>query len=102
MDLNSIPSFYRGGHIIPRRERPRRSTATMADDPFTLLVALDFNQQAAGQLYLDDGSTFAFQRGLYLHRCVCVCVCVCVCGICIGVCVWGGGGHGAGWVGSKD
>jgi hypothetical protein len=23
---DSIPAYYRGGHIIPRRERPRRST----------------------------------------------------------------------------
>ncbi len=31
-------------------------------------MALDSNGQAAGELYSDDGSSFAFQRGLYAHR----------------------------------
>lgn len=39
--LEKIPVYYRGGHIVPRRERVRRSTASMKLDPFTLVVALD-------------------------------------------------------------
>lgn len=66
--MNGIPAFYRGGYIIPRRERPRRSTATMAGDPFTLVIALAANGSASGDLYLDDGHSFAFRRGQYLHR----------------------------------
>ncbi|CAL8467821.1 g7359 [Coccomyxa elongata] len=66
--MDDVPSFLRGGHILPLRERARRSTAAAKHDPYTLLVALDSNGQAAGELYLDDGSSFAFQRGLYAHR----------------------------------
>lgn len=60
--------FYRGGGIVPRRERPRRSTATMARDPFTLIVALDQDGNAHGDLYVDDGRSLAFKKGHYLHR----------------------------------
>lgn len=38
-------------------------------DPYTLVVALDERGTASGQLYVDDGASFAFQRGQYLHRC---------------------------------
>ncbi|KXZ56930.1 hypothetical protein GPECTOR_1g839 [Gonium pectorale] len=66
--MDAIPVYYRGGHIVPRRERPRRSTAAQASDPYTLVVALDDKSEASGSLYVDDGHSFAFQRGLYLHR----------------------------------
>ena len=58
--------LYRGGHIIPRRERPRRSTRAQRRDPFTLLVALDAQGSARGRLYLDDGSSYAFLSGEYI------------------------------------
>jgi alpha 1,3-glucosidase len=51
------------------RERARRSTVTQAGDPFTLVVALDPTSGAAtGDLYLDDGRSYAFAAGHYLHR----------------------------------
>ena len=68
VDLDSIPVYYRGGRVIPRRERPRRSSQMQARDPFTLVVALDSNSKASGDLFLDDGHSFAFQRGQYVHR----------------------------------
>ncbi len=68
MTLDAIPVFYRGGAIVPRRERPRRSTQTQARDPFTLVVACDPMFKAEGDLYLDDGHSFAFKRGQYVHR----------------------------------
>jgi alpha 1,3-glucosidase len=40
----------------------------MANDPFTLVVALDANGKAVGDLYIDDGRSFAFTKGQYLHR----------------------------------
>ncbi|GBF95413.1 glucan 1,3-alpha-glucosidase-like [Raphidocelis subcapitata] len=66
--MEGIPVFYRGGHIVPRRDRPRRSTAQQARDPFTLVVALDWEGSAKGDLYVDDGRSFAFRRGIYAHR----------------------------------
>lgn len=68
--IEGIPVYYRGGHIVPRRERPRRSSAAQAADPYTLVVALDDKLEAGGDLYVDDGHSYAFQRGLYCHRCV--------------------------------
>ncbi|MGH0142487.1 UNVERIFIED_CONTAM: hypothetical protein FKN15_013421 [Acipenser sinensis] len=38
--MSSIPVFQRGGTIIPRKERVRRSSECMAGDPYTLYVAL--------------------------------------------------------------
>ena len=50
------------------QERARRSTAAAKNDPYTLIVALDHVGRAEGDLYLDDGSSFAYKRGLYAHR----------------------------------
>jgi alpha 1,3-glucosidase len=58
----------RGGHIIPRRDRPRRSSGLMKYDPFTLVVVLDAAGNAAGTLYLDDGETFDYEMGAFIHR----------------------------------
>ena len=55
VDLDAIPVMVRGGSIVPRRMRPRRTTAAMSNDPFTLLVCLDKSEGASGDLYLDDG-----------------------------------------------
>eukprot|EP00698_Gefionella_okellyi_P003681 TRINITY_DN13443_c0_g1_i1.p1 TRINITY_DN13443_c0_g1~~TRINITY_DN13443_c0_g1_i1.p1 ORF type:complete len:898 (+),score=174.31 TRINITY_DN13443_c0_g1_i1:386-2695(+) len=66
--LETIPVFVRGGSVIVRRDRPRRSSQAMDEDPFTLLVALDHRGQASGDLYLDDGRSFNYQRGEFVHR----------------------------------
>lgn len=66
--LETIPLLMRGGHIIPRRDRHRRSASLMKYDPLTLLVNLNNEEIAKGFLYLDDGETFASQKGAYIHR----------------------------------
>jgi hypothetical protein len=40
----------------------------MVNDPYTLVVALDEQGKALGDLYIDDGRSFAFTQGHYLHR----------------------------------
>ena len=50
------------------QERARRSTAAAKNDPYTLIVALDQDGHAEGDLYLDDGSSFAYKRGMFAHR----------------------------------
>jgi len=67
-DLGTLPVFVRGGYIVPRRERPRRSTAAMQSDPYTLLIALDLSGQATGYLYEDDGMTVSHKQGAFIHR----------------------------------
>jgi alpha 1,3-glucosidase len=62
-DLHQIPLFVRGGSIIPTRERPRRASSLMHRDPFTLRIALDGSLTARGEIYLDDGVTYAYKEG---------------------------------------
>ncbi|KAH9976092.1 alpha glucosidase [Lactifluus volemus] len=61
--LHQMPLLVRGGSIIPTRERPRRASSLMHRDPFTLRIALDSSLTAQGELYLDDGTTYAYNRG---------------------------------------
>ena len=66
--LDGIPILYRGGSIIPRRERSRRSSSLMHHDPLTLIINLNEKQEAVGSLYLDDGSSFQYQQGQFAYR----------------------------------
>lgn len=65
---DKIPLLIQGGHIIPRRDRPRRSSALMRWDPYTFVITLDKNGEADGTLYIDDGETFDYERDGYIHR----------------------------------
>eukprot|EP00250_Pteridium_aquilinum_P013173 c21179_g1_i1 orf=86-2851(+) len=66
--MEGIPVFQRGGTIIPRKDRPRRSSSQTINDPYTLVVALDSSNEAEGELYIDDGKSFDFAEGAYIHR----------------------------------
>ncbi|CAB4000528.1 Neutral alpha-glucosidase AB, partial [Paramuricea clavata] len=66
--LNMIPVFQRGGSIVPRKERIRRCSSLMTEDPYTLVVALHKKGEAEGKLYLDDGISFDYQKGKYAYR----------------------------------
>ena len=59
--IEYLPVFQRGGSIIPRKNRVRRSSKLMVNDPYTLTVALDTALEASGEIYLDDKRTFAFE-----------------------------------------
>ncbi|KAF5375520.1 hypothetical protein D9615_009169 [Tricholomella constricta] len=66
--LHQIPLFVRGGSIVPTRERPRRASTAMKQDPFTLRVALSKAGTARGELYLDDGETYSHREGQFVWR----------------------------------
>ena len=66
--LQKIPVFQRGGSIIARKERFRRSSKLMEHDPYTLVIALNNNSSAHGVLYLDDGYSFDYKSGNYMLR----------------------------------
>ncbi|KAJ8327387.1 hypothetical protein BDV3_000470 [Batrachochytrium dendrobatidis] len=66
--LEVIPMFLRGGSIVPRRDRVRRSSSLSKADPYTLIVALDKSGAATGTLYVDDGRSYAFQKGEYIFN----------------------------------
>ena len=63
--LDKIPVFQRGGSIISRKLRLRRSTESMVTDPYTLHVALDNNGSAGGLIYIDDEHSFDYKNGYY-------------------------------------
>lgn len=66
--LDKIPVLMQAGHIFPRRDRPRRSSGLMKYDPYTLVIVLDDTGAAKGSLYVDDGESFDYQAGAFLHR----------------------------------
>jgi alpha 1,3-glucosidase len=60
-DIDTIPVFQRGGSILARKLRLRRSTHMMTNDPYTLYIALDSLKKATGSIYMDDEVTFDHQ-----------------------------------------
>nr|XP_033809671.1 neutral alpha-glucosidase AB isoform X2 [Geotrypetes seraphini] len=67
--LSSIPVYQRGGSIVPRKNRIRRSSLCTHTDPFTLYVALSSKGSAVGDLFVDDGHSFNFEKkNQFLHR----------------------------------
>uniref|UniRef100_A0A671RCZ9 Neutral alpha-glucosidase AB-like n=1 Tax=Sinocyclocheilus anshuiensis TaxID=1608454 RepID=A0A671RCZ9_9TELE len=64
-----IPVFQRGGSIICRKDRVRRSSSCMENDPYTLYVAPSSQGSAEGELYIDDFHTFSFEVAKqFVHR----------------------------------
>lgn len=54
--LNFIPLHIRGGYIIPT-QKPANNTSFSRKNPFGLIVALDANKLASGELFWDDGDS---------------------------------------------
>lgn len=63
VDLGTIPMYLKGGHILTRKDRYRRSSRLMRHDPYHLVVALDNSGSAQGLLYVDDEESFAYRSG---------------------------------------
>ncbi|PRD27324.1 UNVERIFIED_CONTAM: modA [Trichonephila clavipes] len=65
--LDKIPVYQRGGSIIPKKLRIRRSSSLTYSDPYTLEIALDKSgSHANGTLYIDDFNSFHYREGNYL------------------------------------
>lgn len=54
-DVTSIPLLIRSGVIIPLRSSSANTTAELREKTFELLVPLNSEGKAQGQLYIDDG-----------------------------------------------
>lgn len=67
-DNGRVAVFLRGGSIIPSKRRIRKSSTLMFWDPFTLTIGVDQNNHAEGELYVDDGETFNFAKGHFIHK----------------------------------
>lgn len=66
--LDRMVVYQRGGTIVPKQERRRRSTFAMSTDEFTLVVALNEKREAEGEVFLDDGHSYDFESGKFLLR----------------------------------
>jgi len=66
--LEKIPVYQRGGTIIPKKERIRRSSAQMKHDPYTIQIALSADQSAYGELFVDDEHSFNYQKGDFIYK----------------------------------
>ncbi|KAK4122274.1 glycoside hydrolase family 31 protein [Parathielavia appendiculata] len=67
--MEKVPLLMRGGHVFARRDVPRRSSALMKWDDYTLVVAVGRDgRKAEGDLYVDDGDSYQYQSGQYIHR----------------------------------
>eukprot|EP00052_Salpingoeca_macrocollata_P012108 m.93763 g.93763 ORF g.93763 m.93763 type:complete len:899 (-) comp18337_c0_seq5:40-2736(-) len=66
--LRKVPVFQRGGTIIPKKMRVRRSSSLSHSDPFTLVVAVGAEGEAEGSLYVDDYHTLQYQQKAFLRR----------------------------------
>ncbi|CAO1407451.1 unnamed protein product [Diamesa hyperborea] len=66
-NAHKVPVYQRGGTIIPKKERIRRSAVLMHNDPYTLIVAVDKMKKAKGTLYIDDEKSFDYRQGKYLY-----------------------------------
>lgn len=65
--LDKHVAFYKGGSIITRKDRPRRASTLMRNDPFTIYVALDNENNAHGNLFVDDYESFDYKKKKYLY-----------------------------------
>ncbi|KAJ8934325.1 hypothetical protein NQ314_013365 [Rhamnusium bicolor] len=65
--LDTVPVFYKGGSIIPIKQVPRNSSAYMKNDPITLLVFLDKQMNATGNIYDDDQISFDYLENKYTY-----------------------------------
>lgn len=59
--------FYKGGSVILKKMRPRRSSKMMIKDPFTIYIIVGKNNTAEGEMYFDDNTSFDFENGLYSY-----------------------------------
>jgi alpha-glucosidase len=63
-ELSQLPVFVRAGSILPIAPVVQ-STSETPQGPLTLRVY--FGDACSGELYQDDGKTYAFQHGVYLR-----------------------------------
>jgi alpha 1,3-glucosidase len=60
--LSDVLVFFRGGSIVPAFAEIGKSALATLEKPIVLYIAPDDADQASGELYLDDGISFAYQE----------------------------------------
>ncbi|AEO70510.1 glycoside hydrolase family 31 protein [Thermothielavioides terrestris NRRL 8126] len=64
--LGHIPLYLRGGNVVPTQE-PGMTTTESRRNPWGLIVALDRDGSAEGELYLDDGESLEPDAVTWVH-----------------------------------
>ncbi|XP_061890554.1 neutral alpha-glucosidase C [Entelurus aequoreus] len=59
--LDTIPVYQRGGSVVCRAAGVGTCTADLQEMPLSITVALDSEGGAKGEVYLDDGHSFAYR-----------------------------------------
>ena len=60
-----IGAFIKGGEIITKKMRLRRSVQKMKNDPLTIIIALDLEKKSSGIIYFDDEESLDYQKEEY-------------------------------------
>ena len=60
-----IGVFIKGGEIITKKMRLRRSVQKMKNDPLTIIIALDLENKSSGIIYFDNEENLDYQKGEY-------------------------------------
>ena len=68
LTLDQMLLYIRGGTIFGRKDFARRSSSAMKYDPFTIVIALNSDGEAQGNLYIDDGDSYDYQDKLAFSR----------------------------------
>jgi alpha 1,3-glucosidase len=67
--LDEVPVYVRGGRIVPLYNSSTAETAlTTIVTPLTLVIGLNEKNESEGSLYLDDGVSYDFESGKFVHR----------------------------------
>jgi alpha-glucosidase (family GH31 glycosyl hydrolase) len=68
VSMEDLPLYLRGGRIVPVYEKSSRNTIETIVTDLTLIIGVDEGGRAEGTIYLDDGITFNYQSGEFIHR----------------------------------
>ena len=63
INSDKIGAFIKGGEIIQKKMRIRRSIQKMKNDPLTIIIALDIENKSKGIIYFDDEESFEYKKG---------------------------------------
>ena len=65
--LSSLPLFIKRGKIVPQFINPTISISTTRSSKICLLIAIDDNNYAEGNLFLDDGESRNYEKGDFIY-----------------------------------
>lgn len=61
-DKLDVPVFVKGGKIVFIKPTVKKSSMATISDSFNLIVALDQQNKASGEIYVDDGHTYDYSN----------------------------------------